>query len=494
MILSTWKPQWASASKTGIAARSMSAMVEPVATARGPHHLFPDLAPWTAKAIARVCLIIILLLSITGGAISVVKPALGAETQAAIQTSTPERPLTFDDSVKIAIHQSPYFTKSALQINISRFDESDSRFGMVPALTFRTVYYVNRPENIGLTSRPYSLSFTTDAYNPVGAYFTLQAKKLATQVAILGHLSTISKGLQNLGQFYLELDALSKLARYQKDLIKLAEENLTYVETSSSMGKATSLEIKVAQQELQLNQGEQKQITMSQERALIGLRNFLGLPSDQEVKPDFHDSQHQVLGNFNPATTTLAQVKSRSYELKATELYRQLQEYNVSLAISRVLPSILFNTQTPDPLSVTNANGLYVGFGLEIPVWDGFSRIRNISRQKVVLKQIDSQKEVKGNDLENKWYAALSDLQEKNVALKMAQSQEELARLKAKQNEIRYQSGEVLLPAVLESRKEILRAQKEKVRKRLEYEKEALKLRELSGDLGNTYVNANSWQ
>ena len=96
--------------------------------------------------------------------------------------------------------------------------------------------------------------------------------------------------------------------------------------------------------------------------------------------------------------------------------------------------------------------------------------------------------------LENKWYAALSDLQEKNVALKMAQSQEELARLKAQQSEIRYQSGGVLLPAVLESRKEILRAQKETVRKGLDYNKEALKLREISGDLGNTYVNANSWQ
>ena len=233
----------------------------------------------------------------------------------------------------------------------------------------------------------------------MGAYFTLQAKKLATQVAILGHLSTISKGLQNLGQFYLELETLNKLARYQKDLIKLAEENLTYVETSLSMGKATSLDVKVAQQELQLNQGEQKQIAMAQERALIGLRNFLGLPSNQEFNPDFHDSPHQVMGNFNPAATTLAQVKSRSYELKATEIYKQLQEYNISLAISKVFPSILFTTQTPDPLSVTNGNGLYVGFGLEIPVWDGFSRIRNVSRQKVVLKQIDSQKEVKGNDL-----------------------------------------------------------------------------------------------
>ena len=486
MSLFTWKPQRLPATTTVIAAHSMSAMVEAVASARGPRQFFPDFIPRIANAIVRVFLTITLLLAITGVAITLAKPAQGAEINAAVRTPIPARPLTYDDSVKIAINQSPYFTESSLKINISRMDESDSRYGMIPALTFRTYYYVTRPESItGLTSRPYSLSFTTDGYNPVGAYFTLQAKKLATQIAVLGHLSTISKGLQSLGQFYLELETLNKLARYQKDLIKLAEENLTYVETRSSLGKTTSLEVKVAQQELQVNQDEQKQIAMAQERALIGLRNFLGLPSNQEFNPDFHDSPHQVLGNFNPATTTWAQVKSRSYELKATELYKQLQEYNVSLAISRVFPSLLFTTQTPDPLSVTNGNSLYVGFGLEIPVWDGFSRIRNISRQKVVLKQIASQKEVKGNDLENKWHAALSDLQEKSVAFKMAQSQEELARLKAKQSEIRYQSGEVLLPVVLESRKEVLRAQKDAVRKLLDYKKETLKLREISGDLGN---------
>jgi outer membrane protein TolC len=496
MSLFTWNLQeLPAATQTIIAARSMRAMVEAAATARGPYQLFLNFIPQIATTIARGFLAITLLLAITGEAITFAKPAQGAEIKGAIPTPTPERPLTYDDSVKIAINQSPYFTESALKINITRMDESDSRYGMIPALTFRTYYYVTHPENItGLTSRPYSLSFTTDGYNPVGAYFTLQAKKLATQIAILGHLGTISKGLQSLGQFYLELEALSKLARYQRDLIKLAEENLTYIETRSSLGKTTGLEVKVAQQELKLNQGEQKQIAMAQERALIGLRNFLGLPSNQAVNPDFHDSPQQVLGNFDPATTTWAQVKSRSYELKATELYKQLQEYNVSLAISRVFPSILFTTQTPDPLSVTNGSSLYVGFGLEIPVWDGFSRIRNISRQKVVLKQIASQKEVKGNDLENKWHAALSDLQEKSVAFKMAQSQEELAQLKGKQSEIRYQSGEVLLPVVLESRKEILRAQKETVRKGLDYKKETLKLREISGDLGNTYVNTNSCQ
>ena len=71
------------------------------------------------------------------------------------------------------------------------------------------------------------------------------------------------------------------------------------------------------------------------------------------------------------------------------------------------MPTIVFNTQTPSPLSVSTGQGLYVGFGLEIPVWDGFKRIRNVSRQKAVLKQIGAQKAEKENGIEEKWFDTL---------------------------------------------------------------------------------------
>ena len=105
-----------------------------------------------------------------------------------------------------------------------------------------------------------------------------------------------------------------------------------------------------------------------------------------------------MLGSFDPATASLEQAKDRSYELKAIELHKQLQDYNIRLAKSKVLPTFVFTTQTPSPLNVTSGSGLYVGLGLQIPVWDGFKRIRNVSRQKAVLKQIGAEKTVKENN------------------------------------------------------------------------------------------------
>ena len=85
-------------------------------------------------------------------------------------------------------------------------------------------------------------------------------------------------------------------------------------------------------------------------------------------------------------------------------------------------------------------------------------------------------------------------IQEDSLTLKNSRTLEELAQLKAHQNDIRYQSGDAPLTVVLESRKEVLTIQKETLRRSLDYNKAVLQLRENSGDLGHSYVDANSWQ
>jgi outer membrane protein TolC len=421
------------------------------------------------------------------------RPALAADQHPAAQTLTPGTPLTFEEAVKIALTQSPAFTKSSLEIDIGRMDETDSRYALVPPLTFRTYYYVNRPTGVNY-SKPYSLNFSTDPYNPLGAYFTLQARKLATQAAILAHMGVISEGLLNLGSCYLQLETFHKQEGINQDLIKTAKESVTYAENRLAIGTGTSLDVKMAQQQLQLFRGEQEGIAIAKKGTLTSLRNLLGWPSNQDITPAVQDSRRQVLASFNQATVTLEQAKAHSYELKGYEIYKQLQQYNVRLAIAKSLPTIIYTAQTPDPLSQSSSYGLYVGFGLEIPVWDGFTRIRNVSRQKAILKQIGAKKGEKEDLMELKWFDLLGKIQETRVLLKNCQSLEELARLKSNQQEVRYHSGKVPLSAFLESRIEVLKAQKDTLNKSLQYDLLVLKLREFAGDLGNTYVDASAWQ
>lgn len=492
MSLFTIKPQRPFATLSGSGALSLSVMANPVTTVRGRQHNHPVHTPRIIATITKASLVIAILLVALGVGLTWCQPALCTEKKAGESPQPSTNSLTFDDSVRIAISQSPLFTKSSVQIEIKRLDETDARYGMVPPLTFRTYYYVNRPEGVG--SRPYSLSFSMDPYNPFGTYFTLQAEKIATQMAILSHLQVISKGLERLGQFYLSLDFLKRVAVCQKELINLDQEILKYAENRMSIGTGTSLDTKLAQQELQLSQGEMEQTDIQTKRTVAALRQLLGLPPTAAFNPDFRDSRRQVLGNFNPATATMEQAKNHSYEIEVVNLQKKLQGYKILLAKAKIMPNLLFVTQTPDPLNATTGNGLYVGFGLEIPVWDGFKRFRDVSRQKAVLKQVDALKEEKSNSLENAWYGGMDDVKARSVALKIAQSKEELVRLKAHQSEVRYQSGEITLPVYLESRKQAVEAQKDTLKKNLDYENAVLKLREISGDLGNSYVDPNSWK
>jgi outer membrane protein TolC len=448
----------------------------PTGTGSGYRRLLICLA-WLAAALAGAGLI----------------PLAGAA--AAEPARVPEGVQNFDQLVHLALRQSPYLLKSSLEIEIRHLDEMDSRFALLPTVTFRTYYYLNQPRQPeGFNSQPYSLSFRSDAYNPVGAYLSLQAQKLATQVAVLAHLKVISEGLRNLGKLFLDLGTLKRLEAYQADIVSLNRENLTFAENRLSIGTGTSLEVKVAAQELAVARDEAQRLRHSAKRTLDQIKAFVGLKQGQELRLDLSNAPHQVLGNFNAAAATLAQAKARSYDLKILKLKEELQGYNVSLAKAKILPSILFTTQSPDPLSVNTSHGLYVGFGLEVPVWDGFTRLRNVSRQKAVLKQFGAERNLKELDLNDQWEAALGEVQEAAAGEKLSQSQEEVARLKERQAQIRYQAGSLELPDYLAGRKGLLEAQKSRAMKLMNADAALLNFRLISGDLGQNYVEQNAWQ
>ncbi len=403
--------------------------------------------------------------------------------------------LDFDGCVRLAIQQSPYLTKSAVEIDIRRINETDSRYTIFPPpVTFRTYYYVDRPQQPGLNPKPYSLNFSMDPWNPIGSYLTLQAEKAATQMAIFGHLQAISIGLERLGKMFLHLASIKRLTVLQSSVVNLCREKLTYAENRRTIGTGTSLEVQVATQELELAKNELGHLESIQKRTLSNLKTFLGLKPEQQVEIDLRDVRRQVLGSFDPAAATLEQAKAKSFELKVLEMKKELQGYNVTVAKTKVLPDLLFTTQTPDPLSVTSARGLYVGLGLQVPVWDGFKRVRNISRQKAILKQVGADKDVKELDLTDKWNELQENISGSAAGLKIVKSQEELTRLKERQAEIFYNSGTDQLPAWLEARKASLEAQKSSSTKALEYDDLILNLRQFSGDLGTSYVDQKSWQ
>jgi outer membrane protein TolC len=421
-------------------------------------------------------------------------PAGAVEKAPAVEAPPPAESLDFDACNRLAIRQSPYFTKSAIEIDLKRIDEADSRYGFIPSVMFRTIYYVDRPTQTNANPQPYSISFASEGYNPFEAFFTLQVRKLVTTLAIYGHLQVIDTGLQRIGNMFLQMYTLKQVAAIQEELAAVARQNLNYVEKRQKIGTGTPLDVKVAVQEMELAQGEKERINIAQKKTLETMKMFMGLKPGQEITLDLRDAERQVFGKFDPATVTMEQTKAKNHDLKIQDIKRQLQEYNIILAKTKLLPLFIFGVQTPDPLSMTTARGLYFWIGLEVPVWDGFKRLRNVSRQKALLRQYDAETGAKELDVSNKFLQFSEEVRTTATAHKVAQAQEELAHLKERQGEIRYQSGGEPLTVFLEARKAYLEAKKTTLLKALDYDLAVLGMRIYTGDLTYSYVQVSNWQ
>ncbi len=398
----------------------------------------------------------------------------------------------FDACARLAIRQSPFLTRSDLEIQVRRLDESDSKADFFPSLNFRTRYYLSDLSQAGSGTSPYSLEFISDPYSPVEAYFSLQVRKLITRIAILNHLKVIAEGLQRLGGMFLKMDAMAQVAQIETKLIQLAEQNLTYTQERQKTGQGTSLEIKVAAQELEVAKLNQRHLLEDQRKIKESIRSYLAWPANQELKFNLPPSRHQILGNIETLSQSGEAKPSASFDLKIQAIRKELQQYNITLAKTKLLPTLFMGAQTPDPLTLVQSRSLFFFVGANIPVWDGFKRLRNVSRQKTILKQYDAETNEKELDVQEKWRVAQENVAEAATQLKMSQSQLELASLKAKQHEVRYHSLGEPFSIYLEGEKGVFEAQKNITIKTLEYDLAKLVLRHLANELVSQYVDENS--
>jgi outer membrane protein TolC len=425
-------------------------------------------------------------------------PSLAAGAAAAPASPAPE-PLTgsrdFDACVQLALRQSPFFTKSALEIEVRRLDEKDSKSDLFPSLKASARYYVAQPSNPNV-SNPlnYSLAVSTGDYNPLLAYLSLKANRIVTQIATLGHLKAVSTGLERLGKAFLEIATVESMAQLRAQATELAKDDLRYIRERQRLGELTLLEVQIAAQELEVAKAEQEGLATTKARLVEGIRNFLGLKPEEPLNLQLKEARRQVLGNFDPKKVSVKDAEERAFDVRIKHMAKELQTWNVTVAKMKFVPSVNMSLQSPDPLTLTGIRGAFVSVGISFPLFDGFKRVRNIDRQKTVLEQFASEEDVVGKDLSLKWREAEEKVNITAAALHTAQASAELARLKETQGETLYRSAEKDYSLVMKARQTRVKAQMDALKKAMEHDQAVLALRFLSGDLVYHYVNEGQFQ
>lgn len=422
-------------------------------------------------------------------------PALASAAEVpppAREPIVPTGPTNFDAAVQLALRQSPFFTKSALEIQVKRLDEKDSKADFFPSLTGSAKYYLVQPSNN--SSQNYQWAISTGNYNPLFAYLSLKANRIVTQIATLAHIKAISAGIERLGKAFLEMDSVDTLIQLRGKAAELARDSLRYAKERQRLGEITPLEVQIATQEAELAAAEQDGLISSQKRLKEAIRNFLGLKPDQDANLAVSQARRQVLGDFDPKKASLQDAESRSIDLRIKQMAKELQTWHVTLAKMKFVPSVNAALQSPDPLSNNTVGGTFFSVGVSFPIFDGFKRFRNIDRQKTVLQQFTSEEEVSEKELSQKWREAEEKINTTGAALRTGKAQAELARLKETQAETVYKAAEKDYAVLITARQTQIKAQMDAVKKALDYDEAVLGLRSLSMDLVYHYVNESQFQ
>lgn len=396
-------------------------------------------------------------------------------------------PMDFRQCVKASLEGSPYLTTSSLDIDLKRLDEADALYSFIPSFSLRTSYYLNQPQNN--TNRPYAIQFVTETYNPIENYFNLKARQFFTRIGILAHMQVISDFLQRLGTGFLELETLDRMASLQRDSMDLSEQAVIYARARLESGGGTSLDVRVAEQELELARIELSKIESARATILAGLANMIGPSAKDGLHPELNNSRDQVIDRFDPNGVTLEDARKNSFDLRIQALRRELQEKNITLAYTRFLPTFIWGVQTTDPFSANEERGLFFSVGFDLPLWDGLKRYHNISRQKTILRQYEAEGKTRDLDFDTRWSSAQRRLTDTTSAVKVSRSQQELTELKERQTAIGYNAGRLPLSTLLADRRALLDSRRNSLNQILEYDKAVLGIRNLSGDLIRNYVD-----
>lgn len=394
-----------------------------------------------------------------------------------VDQNIPKKITDFKSCAAVNLQRTPQLQRSKMEIEIRHLDEDDSRWSYVPDLTLSSYYYFSEDEA--------SISFQAANYRPWEPYYTLQARKLITRIVMLNHLQATARSLYELANIFLQLLELDKIESHYQQMLALSKKRLNYVQQQHRNGTTIPLELELEEQKLAFATAEYESNTIKRHALLNGLCITMNLPNPEIF--DLHNSQtlKQILGVSDISALQGLSKLENSINLQIIKIKENLQKKKITLAYSKFLPDFSLGLRSPDVLnvSVDSDQSYFFYTGMSLTLWDGKKRSRDITRQKMLLRQMHFEnREIENND-SIEWLQATQQYAFANSEYKVAQSIEKLNRIRMKKWEFDYNNGAIELPAFINHQIALHRDELKTIKKEFSFNSAGLKLRHLSGQL-----------
>ena len=371
----------------------------------------------------------------------------------------------FPTCVSYALVHSDSFVRNRLDIQIRSADVKDAHAELFPTIQLLTRYYFNRAgqnttddPNWAPPKNRFNVQVFMQNWNPFLALIKIQSGGVLVDIAKISHLDRISEDVANMAKLFHRVQTLEKSIQASKQLVALHRNKVSYGKNKDEQGTVDPIGLQVWMTTLRAQELKVKDLERELQEKTGSLKILMSYNPDMGLPLDTRDAANQILTGFNGRFVTFADIQGGNLRLKIMAKREQVQSQRVLGSYVALLPRpVLVFEQIQN--EVDRSSGMNFAMGLDYTIWDGFARVRDIKRQKMVARQLN----IDRRQYSERLYVTFRQLK---ATLDVSGEREALVREQAKLSELseeraflQYKSGAIGYDYYMDRRIDTVQAQ-----------------------------------
>jgi outer membrane protein TolC len=346
----------------------------------------------------------------------------------------------FPTCVRYALVHSDDLTRSRIEVQLKSIDLKDAHSELLPTLELVTRYYLTRTDET--SDNRLNVNVTMTNFNPYQALLKMKAMGILVDIARESHRERISDGVRKIAKMFFKVSKTEKLIRARKMMAALLRKKVEYGKSRRAQGGLDPVQVRMWNNSLRGEELVVRSLENQREEFIGQLKMFLGYHPDYYLPVDTRDAIEQLLSGFNGRLLTFADIQAANQRLKIIAKQEQVQSVRVQGAYVAILPRPVFVFESLSN-QVDRASGFNLAIGFDHTLWDGFRRIRDIKRQKLMTRDYYLQRKEMSRQLYTDYRRLMRQLDISAEREAFNRERERLAEVTEERALDRYKSGDL---------------------------------------------------
>jgi len=354
----------------------------------------------------------------------------------------------FPTCVSYALVHSDAFIKSRLDIQIRSADLKDAHGELFPTLQLLTRYYFNRAGQS--TDDPYwqppknrfMVQVFMQNWNPLLALLKIQSGGVLVDIAKTSHMDRMAEDVASMAKLFHRIQVLEKSIQTGKQLVALNRNKVNYGKSKDQQGTVDPIGLQVWMTTLKSQELKVRDLERELQEKIGSLKVLMSYNPDMGLPLDTRDAVNQILRGFDGRFVTFADVQGSNLKLKIMAKREQVQSQRVTGSYVALLPRPVVVFEQIEN-QVDRSSGMNFAVGLDYTLWDGFLRVRDIKRQKMIARQLNIDRRQFSERLYVTFNQLRGTLDVSGEREALAREQAKLAELSEERAFLQYKAGTI---------------------------------------------------